>query len=184
MANGPDSEDRRNFIRIAVIGGIAVVSGGAGAASVFFPPHVGGSSGGTPKPLAPLIKLGALEKDSPLGLTISLASRDGWRLRTREQTVYVVRVADGDDAASFKAMSPVCSHAGCEVEYHDADNKFLCPCHGAEFDVQGAVTKGPAPRGLDPLAVSIADHEGKPWLFVNWQEFVIGTEASTPKGGA
>lgn len=183
MGNGPDSEDRRNFIRIAVVGGIAVVSGGAGAAGVFFPPkHEAGAAG--PRPLAPLIKLGALEKDSPLGLTISLASRDGWRLRTRQQTVYVLRVADGDDASAFKAMSPVCSHAGCEVEYHDADNKFLCPCHGAEFDVQGAVTKGPAPRGLDTLAVSIAEHEGKPWLFVDWQEFVIGTEASTPKGSA
>ncbi|MBZ0136073.1 MAG: ubiquinol-cytochrome c reductase iron-sulfur subunit [Planctomycetes bacterium] len=180
----PQSEDRRRFIRIALVGGIAVVSGAVGAASVFFPPHVGGSSGGARRPLAPLLKLGALEKGAPLGLQISLSSRDAWRLRTRQQTVYILRVADGDDAAAFKAMSPICSHAGCEVEYHDADGKFLCACHGAEFDVQGAVTKGPAPRDLDVLGVSIAEHEGKPWLFVDWQEFVTGTPDSTPKGSA
>ena len=183
MGNGPDSDDRRRFIRIAVVGGIAVVSGAAGAASVFLPPvHAADSAGA--RPLAPLLKLGALEKDSPLGLTISLASRDGWRLRTREQTVFVLRVADGDDAAAFKALSPVCSHAGCEVEYVEPDKKFLCPCHGAEFDVQGGLTKGPAPRGLDALGVSIAEHEGKPWLFVDWQEFVPGSTESTPRGGA
>ncbi|MCB9892953.1 MAG: Rieske (2Fe-2S) protein [Planctomycetes bacterium] len=184
MTSGADSEDRRNFLRIAVIGGIAVITGGVGAASAFVPPKPGESVGAGPQPLVPMLKLGALAKDKPLRLHISLSARDGWRLRTREQLVYVVRVGDGEDAAAFKALNPVCSHAGCTIDYHEKDSQFVCPCHGAEFKTDGTKTKGPAPRDMDPLEAKIADHKGQPWLFVAWQDFVIGTEARTPRGSA
>ena len=184
MGNGPDSDDRRNFLRISVIGGIAVITGGVGAASAFIPPKLGESVGEGPQPLVPMLKLGALAKDKPLKLQISLSARDGWRLRTREQLVYIVRIADGEDAAAFKVLNPICSHAGCTIDYHEKDKQFVCPCHGAEFKSDGTKTKGPAPRDMDPLEARIADHNGQPWLFVSWQDFVIGTEERTVRGGA
>lgn len=183
MPEQPD-DDRRTFLRIAVIGGIGILTAGVGAASVFLPPKTGQSAGGGPQPLIPMARLAALLKEEVLSLEISLSVRDGWRLRTKRQRVYLQRVADTDDAAAFKALSPVCSHAGCTIEYHEKEKQFHCPCHGAKFKQDGSLEKGPAPRDMDPLEVTVADHDGASWLFVNWQEFVMGTEQRTPRGNA
>ena len=42
-----------------------------------------------------------------------------------------------------------CTHKGCIVE--EKDGKYVCPCHGAEFDLEGRVIKGPAKRDLEAL---------------------------------
>jgi cytochrome b6-f complex iron-sulfur subunit len=55
---------------------------------------------------------------------------------------------DGD---GVYAVSRVCTHLGCLVK-EDAGG-FLCPCHGSRFKADGALVRGPAPRGLSWLAV-------------------------------
>lgn len=182
MPDHPD-DHRRTFLRIAVIGGIGVLTAGAGAASVFLPPKIGERAGG-PQPLIPMARLAALLKEEVLSLEISLSVRDGWRLRTKRQRVYLQRVADTDESSAFKALSPVCSHAGCTIEYREKDKQFHCPCHGAKFKQDGSLEKGPAPRDMDPLEVNVGEHDGEAWLFVNWQEFLMGTEQRTPRGTA
>lgn len=49
-------------------------------------------------------------------------------------------------AAGFIALSPICSHAGCEVRV--MPNSFECPCHGSVYSIDGEVEDGPAPRAL------------------------------------
>lgn len=51
----------------------------------------------------------------------------------------------------FVIFSPICPHLGCRYNYDSDANKFACPCHGSQFDEQGAHIAGPAARGLDPL---------------------------------
>lgn len=51
----------------------------------------------------------------------------------------------------FVLFSPICPHLGCYYNYDASANKFACPCHGSQFDNNGALTHGPAERGLDPL---------------------------------
>jgi menaquinol-cytochrome c reductase iron-sulfur subunit len=51
----------------------------------------------------------------------------------------------------FVIFSPVCPHLGCRFQWHDDANKFQCPCHGSQFNLDGEHLAGPAPRGLDPL---------------------------------
>jgi cytochrome b6-f complex iron-sulfur subunit len=52
------------------------------------------------------------------------------------------------------AISTVCTHLGCIVKA--SAGGFGCPCHGSEFEADGAVRRGPAPRALDWLQVSTA----------------------------
>jgi len=43
----------------------------------------------------------------------------------------------------------LCTHLGCIPAYKKGDHKFLCACHGGEFDVSGNATKAPAPSPLE-----------------------------------
>jgi menaquinol-cytochrome c reductase iron-sulfur subunit len=51
----------------------------------------------------------------------------------------------------FVIFSPICPHLGCRFNWSDDQNKFMCPCHGSQYNFDGEHIAGPAPRGLDPL---------------------------------
>jgi Rieske Fe-S protein len=51
----------------------------------------------------------------------------------------------------FVVFSPICPHLGCYYNWSDAQNRFMCPCHGSQYSFDGTHIAGPAPRGLDPL---------------------------------
>jgi Rieske Fe-S protein len=63
-------------------------------------------------------------------------------------------VAVFKDAEGIYAVSTICTHLGCVVK-PNAEG-FECPCHGSRFASNGEVTKGPAPRALPWLKVSIS----------------------------
>jgi cytochrome b6-f complex iron-sulfur subunit len=58
------------------------------------------------------------------------------------------------EAGQVYAISTVCTHLGCIVK--PGPDGFKCPCHGSEFEADGTVRKGPAPRPLDWLAVTVS----------------------------
>jgi Rieske Fe-S protein len=76
---------------------------------------------------------------------------------------------DGEKAAVFRdddgelhALSPVCTHMGCLVEFNGAERTWDCPCHGSRFDTDGKVLHGPAKRNLNVKAIGVqATPEGK-----------------------
>ena len=47
----------------------------------------------------------------------------------------------------FHALSPICTHLGCEVR--PVKTGFRCPCHGSAYGEEGQVVNGPA---REPLA--------------------------------
>jgi cytochrome b6-f complex iron-sulfur subunit len=53
------------------------------------------------------------------------------------------------------ALSKVCTHLGCLVEYEKEKNQLLCPCHAGSYDLEGNVLSGPPPRPLDKLPLRI-----------------------------
>ena len=58
-------------------------------------------------------------------------------------------------ADKFVAFDAVCPHAGCTVEYDQSAAIMVCPCHGSQFNAAtGAVETGPAPTGLNPIAIA------------------------------
>ena len=70
---------------------------------------------------------------------------------------------DGTDAILFKtkdekvyALSRICTHEGCSVNFDMSQNKLICPCHGAEYESgEGNVLSGPTQRALKKINVKI-----------------------------
>jgi Rieske Fe-S protein len=56
------------------------------------------------------------------------------------------------------AISTRCAHLGCPVRWVPASERFICPCHGGVYDLQGVRVGGPPPRPLDRFFTRL--HEG------------------------
>lgn len=59
------------------------------------------------------------------------------------------------------ALYKVCTHLGCLYNWNTQEVKFICPCHGSQFQKDGTYIKGPAPRNLDRFIVQIESPEGE-----------------------
>jgi cytochrome b6-f complex iron-sulfur subunit len=55
------------------------------------------------------------------------------------------------------ALNPTCTHKGCTVAFQSESGTLVCPCHDAEFNLDGSVAKGPAE---EPLPVYESREEG------------------------
>ena len=69
--------------------------------------------------------------------------------------IILIRIATGNTASSFLAVSSVCPHAGSTVEYNNTKSSFLCAAHGSTFSSDGSLVSGPAAKGLTKLVVDI-----------------------------
>ncbi|WP_407308478.1 ubiquinol-cytochrome c reductase iron-sulfur subunit [Desulfosporosinus sp. SB140] len=57
------------------------------------------------------------------------------------------------DHQGIMALVATCTHLGCEVNYHQEKQEWLCPCHGSIYDAEGRPLSGPAPKALPRVAV-------------------------------
>lgn len=53
------------------------------------------------------------------------------------------------------ALSKVCTHLGCLVEYDKDKNRMVCPCHAGVYDLEGNVLSGPPPKPLPKLPLRV-----------------------------
>jgi menaquinol-cytochrome c reductase iron-sulfur subunit len=143
-------------------------------------------------PLTP-DEVSALKKatDKPIKVTFNLHETNGyfgasdteqffWAIKSDEAKMRASRpqLFEGVEkvpypvvSMGFVVFSPICPHLGCKYSWNDAQNKFICPCHGSEYTNLGEHIAGPALRGLDPLP--LRDFQGK--VEVTWIEYKQGT---------
>ncbi len=55
------------------------------------------------------------------------------------------------------ALYKVCPHLGCLYGWSDQEFKFICPCHGSQYEHDGDYISGPTPRALDYFTIRIVD---------------------------
>lgn len=69
--------------------------------------------------------------------------------------VIVLRTATGNTVGSFSAVQVACTHEGTSINWNAAQNRFICPNHGAQFSGSGSVLLGPATKNLKQFTVAI-----------------------------
>jgi cytochrome b6-f complex iron-sulfur subunit len=99
------------------------------------------SSGAPPTTAAPLALAAASDVPPDAPLEVSDTARGA---------VFLIRAGN-----SIRALSGVCTHAGCTVAWRQAQQHFVCPCHAGTYTLQGDVVSGPPPRPLNRLPVRI-----------------------------
>jgi cytochrome b6-f complex iron-sulfur subunit len=68
----------------------------------------------------------------------------------RKERTFIMRTEGG-----FLAISAICTHLNCVVNWNKMLKKFECPCHGAKFNQNGEILEGPPPRPLNLYKLQI-----------------------------
>jgi cytochrome b6-f complex iron-sulfur subunit len=55
----------------------------------------------------------------------------------------------------WRALSAVCTHLNCTVQYQEKSQSIWCACHNGLYDLNGKVVSGPPPRPLEQFAVHV-----------------------------
>jgi menaquinol-cytochrome c reductase iron-sulfur subunit len=173
VSGEPDS--RRGFLTKALalaLGGLAYAVPALAGVVAFLNPLRQKSEAGAFRRLASLDMLP--EDGTPLEVSVVADRTDAWTRFANEPIGAVFLRRTGQD--QIEALSVVCPHQGCSVQYEKEDGKFFCPCHMASFDLEGNRTDkvSPSPRPLDTLDVDQEKlQHGEVW--VRYQRFRTGT---------
>jgi len=86
--------------------------------------------------------------------TLSQLAQSGDRLDTQVGTAPITLIKN-PDSGDLIAVSRICPHAGCTVEWQTQTALFACPCHNSLFSATGSLVQGPANRALATYPVKV-----------------------------
>lgn len=66
-----------------------------------------------------------------------------------------------DEQGKINAVSAICTHLGCIVNWNSAEKSWDCPCHGARFTCEGQIIQGPAVADLDKKTIEYPETSPK-----------------------
>ena len=67
----------------------------------------------------------------------------------------LLMTADGE----YRALSAVCTHLSCTVQYRNDLHEIWCACHNGLYDLNGRNISGPPPRPLEAYQVHVRGDE-------------------------
>jgi len=154
---------KRMFLNYVLLGGasITILSMLGGYAYFFYPPSRGGSGTGT----VARDVFGREIKKKEFLETRKPGTHE--LVQGPKGDPYYLIVSEDRQLDSY-GLNAVCTHLGCVVPWNSGQNKFICPCHGSQYDRTGKVVRGPAPLSL-ALAHVDEDEDGNV-LFKPWKE--------------
>ncbi len=91
-----------------------------------------------------------------LNFTLDLTAASNSALKTiggfiESNNVIIIRNTN----TTYIALSNVCTHNGCTINYDNIAKNLYCPCHGGTFDTNGTVLGGPPPSPLQVFKTSL-----------------------------
>lgn len=97
-----------------------------------------------------------LTSDTVLAAKIGdLKPNSGKIFRFGSRPALLMMTADGQ----YHAVSAVCTHLGCTVQYRTDLHEVWCACHNGMYDVTGRNISGPPPRRLETFDVYIKEDQ-------------------------
>lgn len=138
----PELESRRQFLKVSVLTLAAL-----GMSSVGFADPDGDNENDDDKNRNSNKAVGKGVLDLGLASSFQLGKVSD---QTAQAGVMISRTKQG-----LIALAAVCTHQGCSTKHSNAADLFICPCHGARFSNDGAVTQGPARTPLSRYPISI-----------------------------
>lgn len=81
---------------------------------------------------------------------------NGYKIvRFGSRPALLVMTADGE----YRALSAVCTHLSCTVQYRNDLRQIWCACHNGLYDLNGRNISGPPPRPLEAYQVHVRGEE-------------------------
>lgn len=151
-ASDAPSMGRRQFMNLLTFGTITGTALGAlyPVVKYFIPPSSGGAGSG-------VTAKDALGND--VSVSEFVASRKpGERALSqglKGDPTYLI-VSEDSDLRSY-GLNAICTHLGCVVPWNASANRFICPCHGSQYNDEGKVVRGPAPLSLALAHAEVSD---------------------------
>lgn len=148
------SESRRSVLKVMIGLGSAAVGAVLALPGVSYVVDPLLRGGGRRERWVPVADLEGLAEDHPSAFPVVDEQTDAW---TTDPAVRLGVVWLRKKGEKVVALSAECPHLGCKVGYDKGSKHFGCPCHESNFDREGALQGGPAPRSLDPLDTRVVD---------------------------
>lgn len=90
-----------------------------------------------------------------VGKFSDIAAGEAKIVRFNKKAIILIKTEENQ----IRALSAVCTHLGCIVEYKPTDKLFKCNCHGSVFDLKGKNIAGPAPKPLQAYRTEVKDND-------------------------
>jgi cytochrome b6-f complex iron-sulfur subunit len=149
----PDMQ-RRTIMNLILLGGAGVPVGWLGGGFVYFFVPAGGGGGG-----AGLVAKDALGDDVLFDKWLNAHPAGDRTLVQGLKGDAHYLIVTADNKIEDYALNAVCTHLGCVVPWNRAAGKYMCPCHGSQYDATGKVIRGPAPLSLALAHVENVDNK-------------------------
>jgi len=78
-----------------------------------------------------------------------------------EEKIYIRWIKINDYSSKWGCVSAICPHLKCKVNWEPERSRFVCPCYGCEYDINGNVTKGPSKKDLPDYSEQVFTEDGK-----------------------
>jgi Rieske Fe-S protein len=168
--------DRRTFLRVVGAGACAFAAGGCAADTSGSHSSSGDGGAGTTGPVTSSSSssssasgTGGSCPGGPVNVgPVSAYTQPGLYLE------FGTSVIVGLDAGGFYALSSICTHRGCDMNFDGTivNGEVECLCHGSVFAADGSVARGPAFSPLPAFAMTVECGT----LYVDTSQIVSNTQ--------
>ena len=78
-----------------------------------------------------------------------------------EEKIFVRWEKINQDTGRWIVKGATCTHLKCTIEFTPGSDRFVCPCHGSEYDLDGQVLKRPSRKPLYDYSDQVYEEGGR-----------------------